>query len=102
MDDLNIGKRIRLAREQNNLTRDVFSEMVGISKMYLSQLEKGQRHASLPVTIKIAECLNLSLDYLIYGNNSIDIDKQEIIDMINNASNRQLKIIKEVLINLKR
>lgn len=101
MDDLNIGKRIRLAREQNNLTRDILAEMVGISKMYLSQLEKGQRHASLPVTIKISENLNLSLDYLIYGDNYIYIDKQEIIDMINNASNRQLKIIKEVLINLK-
>jgi transcriptional regulator with XRE-family HTH domain len=102
MDDLNIGKRIRFAREQNNLTRDVLAEKIGISKMYLSQLEKGQRHASLPVTIKIAESLNLSLDYLIYGDNSIDIDKNEIIDMINNASNKQLKIIKELLINLKR
>ncbi|WP_321835216.1 helix-turn-helix domain-containing protein [Clostridium butyricum] len=102
MDDLNIGKRIRLAREQNNLTRDVLAEKIGISKMYLSQLEKGQRHASLPVTIKIAESLNLSLDYLIYGNSFIDIDKQELIDMINSASNRQLKIIKEILLNLKK
>lgn len=102
MDDLNIGKRIRFAREQNNLTRDVLAEKIGISKMYLSQLEKGQRHASLPVTIKIAECLNLSLDYLIYGDNSIDINKQEIIGMVNEASNKQLKLIKELLINLKR
>lgn len=102
MNDLNIGKRIKFAREQNNLTRDVLAEKVGISKMYLSQLEKGQRHASLPVTIKIAESLNLSLDYLIYGDNSIDINKKEIIDMVNEASNRQLKIIKEVLLNLKK
>lgn len=102
MDDLNIGKRIKFAREQNNLTRDVLAEKVGISKMYLSQLEKGQRHASLPVTIKIAESLNLSLDYLIYGDNSIDINKKEVIELVNSASNRQLKIIKDVLSNLKK
>lgn len=102
MDDLNIGKRIRFAREQNNLTRDILAEKIGISKMYLSQLEKGQRHASLPVTIKIAECLNLSLDYLIYGDSVINIDKKELLDLINTASNKQLEIIRTVLLNLKK
>lgn len=102
MNDLEIGRRIKELREQMNLTQENFCELANISVAYLSQLETGKRHASLVLTARIAKLLNVSLDFLIYGNSSIDIDRQELIDMINNASNRQLKIIKEVLLNLKK
>ena len=102
MDNVQIGERIRKLREQNNWSRDIFSEKIGISNMYLCQIEKGQKNGSLPLIVKICETLNVSLDFLIYGNNSIDVNKQEIIELINNASNKQLKIIKEVLLNLKK
>lgn len=102
MDNVKIGERIRRLREQNNWSRDTFSEKIGISNMYLCQIEKGQKNGSLPLFIEIAKTLNTSLDYLVYGNSSININKQELIDMINNASNKQLKIIKEVLLNLKK
>ena len=102
MDSIQIGERIRRLREQNGWSRDIFSEKIGISNMYLCQIEKGQKNGSLPLIVKISETLNISLDFLIYGDNSIDINKQEVIDMINEASNRQLKIIKEVLLNLKK
>ena len=101
MDDKNyieIGARIRDEREKNNWTRDAFSEKISISNMYLSQLEKGQRHASLPVTIKIAEILQISMDYLIYGDKIIDVDKKSLINMIENASKRELKVISDILV----
>lgn len=56
------------------MTRDVFAEKIGISSMYLSQLEKGQRHGSLPLIVRIAETLSVSIDYLIYGNDSINFN----------------------------
>lgn len=99
---IDIGKRIRDLREQNNWTRDFFSERLQISNMYLCQLEKGQRSSSLPLTIKIAEALGVSLDYLIYGEKSIDVDKNEVIELIDKASKRQLEIVKTVLLNLKK
>lgn len=105
MNDINyidVGKRIRDEREKNNINRTQFSKLIGISTVYFCQIEKGQRNASLPVTIKIAEALNVSLDYLIYGDKSVDIDKNEVIELINDASKRQLKIIKSVLLNLKK
>ena len=102
MDNVQIGERIRKLREQNNWSRDIFSEKIGISEIYLCQIEKGQKNGSLPLIVKICETLNISLDFLIYGDNSIDVNKQEVIELVNNASNRQLKIIKEVLLNLKK
>lgn len=105
MDDkkyIDIGKRIRDLREQNNWTRDFLSERLNISTMYLSQLEKGQRSSSLQLTIKIAEAFDISLDYLIHGEKSIDVDKSEVIGLVNKASKRQLEIVKTVLLNLKK
>lgn len=102
MNDLEIGKRIEELREQSNMTQEILCKLVNISTAYLSQPETGKRHASLVLTARIAKILNVSLDYLIYGNSAINVDRQELIDMINNASHRQLKIIKEVLLNLKK
>ena len=92
-----VGKRIVNLREQLNLNRTQLSKAVEVSIGYFCQIEKGQRNASLPVTIKLAEALGVSLDYLIYGDKSIDVDKNELHNIIDNASNRQLKVISDIL-----
>ncbi|EHJ01967.1 helix-turn-helix domain protein [Clostridium sp. DL-VIII] len=101
MNDINfieMGKRIKLEREKNNMTRDQLAESVGISNVYLTQLERSDRQGSLAVICKIASVLNISLDYLIYGNDSIKVDKESIIEKINTLnSKRELKVIDEIL-----
>lgn len=101
MNDINyveIGKRIKAEREKNNLTRDALAEKVGISTVYLSQIERQERAGSLTVICKIASVLSVSLDYLIYGNDSIEISKEDIIDKINNVdSKRALQVIDAIL-----
>lgn len=99
---IDIGKRIRDFREQNNWTRDFLAEKLEISTMYLCQLENAQRSSSLQLTMKIAEVFNISLDYLIYGEKSIDVDKNEVIELVDKASKRQLEVVKTVLLNLKK
>lgn len=92
-----VGKRIVNLREQLNLNRTQLSKSVEVSIGYFCQIEKGQRNASLPVTIKLAEALGVSLDYLIYGDKSIDVDKKDLHNIIDNASSRQLKVISDIL-----
>jgi len=48
----------------------------------------------LPTTIKIASTLNISLDYLIYGDSIIDINKDNLIEVINKASKKKFKDLK--------
>ena len=87
MNDINyveVGKRIKSEREKNNLTRDSLAERLEISSTYLSQLERAERNGSLSVICKIASVLNISLDYLIYGNDSIEVSKEDIIEKIKN------------------
>lgn len=62
-----IGQRIRDSRELFGLSREELAEMISLSPYYIGQLERGQRQMSLGVLAKIANCLHLSLDYLVFG-----------------------------------
>ncbi|MVX64885.1 helix-turn-helix domain-containing protein [Clostridium chromiireducens] len=100
MNEINyveMGKRIKLEREKNNMTRDSLAEAVEISAIYLSQLERSERNGSLSVICKIASVLNVSLDYLIYGNDSIEVNKDDVIRKINNLNKRELQVVDSIL-----
>ncbi|MEL7657666.1 MAG: helix-turn-helix transcriptional regulator [Bacillota bacterium] len=66
-DDIKIGNRIRLVREDLGMTRDNLSELIDITPYFLGQIERGERNMSVKTLIKIATCLNVSIDYLVYG-----------------------------------
>lgn len=68
IDTRAIGRRLRNEREKLGLSRESFAELVGLSSYYVGQLERGERQMSLPVIIKISDCLRISLDYLVKGN----------------------------------
>lgn len=97
IDNKAIGERIKAEREKLGMTRDEFSESVDISNIFLSQIERGERQMSLNTLIKISCKLNLSLDYIIFGDDSISVNKELIIKKINETSKRELKVIDDVL-----
>lgn len=76
MKDLNyveIGKRMKIKRKEQKLTQEKLSEIIDVSPSYVSEIERGSSIASLSTISKIAQTLDLSLDYLIFGmtqNNS--------------------------------
>lgn len=106
IDRKHVGERIKTGREQMGLTRDQFAEMIDLSISFFTQIERGEKLMSVQTLVKIAIKLNLSLDYLIWGDSSIDVNKDSLISDINNASKRELKVIDEifkaVLPNLKK
>ena len=55
-----IGQRIREERENLELSREEFAEIIGLSDYYVGQLERGERQMSLPASVKIATCLHVS------------------------------------------
>ncbi|HHV98821.1 MAG TPA: helix-turn-helix transcriptional regulator [Clostridiaceae bacterium] len=67
IDNKAIGQRIRNERENLGLSREEFAEMVGLSDYYIGQLERGERQMSLPVLVKVSNCLHVSLDFLVFG-----------------------------------
>lgn len=72
MSELNyveIGKRIKIKRKELKLTQEKLSEIIDVSPSYVSEIERGTSISSLATITKIAQTLNVSLDYLIYGIN---------------------------------
>lgn len=59
-----LGKRIKLLREQKELSQLEFSKLLNISNSTLSQYEAGNRMPSDEMKKKIAEYFDVSLDYL--------------------------------------
>ena len=56
------------------------AELVDVTPFYISNIESGNRIASLPTMLKIAKTLDISLDYLLLDNltknsNEMNIDK---------------------------
>jgi len=97
IDNIAIGERIKNEREKLGLTRDEFSEKVDISNIFLSQIERGERLMSIQTLVKISAVLSISLDYIVFGEDSIIVDRDAIIYKINAVSKRELKVIDDVL-----
>lgn len=65
-----VGERIKKRRTELGWTQDQLAQKAGISKSFLSDLENGKRSVSADNLLDIARVLNLSLDYLMKGEES--------------------------------
>ena len=75
IDYKEMGKRIKQKRKESNLTQEKLSEILEISPTYIREIERGTGISSLATITKIANVLNLDLDYLILGISNTNIDK---------------------------
>ena len=62
-----IGKRIKQLREKKKYTREEFCTNVGISLSALSMYETGQRIPRDEIKLKIARCLDASIESLFFA-----------------------------------
>lgn len=63
-----ISQNIRNARIERGLTQEEIAESVGVSTEYYGQIESGNKAPSLETLLNIAECMNVSIDFLVYGS----------------------------------
>lgn len=63
----NVGNRIKLLREGQELSQYTFSAMVELDRTYLIGVEKGRRNVSIDNLSKISRGLGISLSELFEG-----------------------------------
>lgn len=63
---MQLGKAIKLCREQKGFSRSEFSEKTSLSVSYLSLLENDKRDPSFSKVEKIAEALGIPLSVLLF------------------------------------
>ena len=72
VDYFKIGERIRKIRRAHDISQEVLAEMVDVSTTHMSHIETGNTKMSLEVLVDIAVALNVSVDYLIFGEEKED------------------------------
>ena len=65
MNQKAVGRRIKTARERKKLTQEQLAEMVNLSPMHVSVIERGVKLPKLETLINIANILDVSADELL-------------------------------------
>ena len=100
-DWIGFGARVRKNRKMLGLSREKLSEMIDRSENYLLSLEKGDKSCSLHTVHQLKQALKVSADNLLYGEQMEEknySDKEIIQNIINRCSEKELKVIKDVII----
>ena len=94
IDYKELGKRIRAERQKQELTQEKLAEMANISDSFMGHIERGGRTLSIETLAKLANALNLSIEYIVCGeyNYQPDMLPEEILDALNRMSGNQRKV----------
>lgn len=94
--NVEVGRRIRQAREAAGLTQERFAELVGISPQNVSCVERGLAGVSLTVLRRMCEILRVSSDSLLLGTgggNEVDA----IAERLRRLPPEQFRAVREVI-----
>mgnify|MGYP003335733953 CR=1 FL=1 len=83
--DLSFGQLIWAHRKSEEMTQAQLSEMLGVSKQYISQLEKGERLASVEQAVRLAEVFKMSPEIFVVRSLQDQVTKAGISLIIKSA-----------------
>ena len=98
-----IGKRVKIARIQADLTQERLAERIGISPTHLSNIETGTTRVSLSTIIRIANALSVTGDDLLCDN--IIMAKapfeKDIAALLADCDEYEIRVVKDMVSALK-
>lgn len=98
MDYVKLGEKIKKERMRNRLTQEMLAEMADITSSYVGQIERGERKVTLSKLVRIANVLNISIDYLLSDNVELTDDNLQV--EIKNAMNNMGEKDKHMIIDI--
>ena len=97
--NIEVGRRVRKAREAAGLTQERFAELVGISPQNVSCVERGLAGVSLTVLRRMCEILRVSSDTLLMGG-CANNDADAIARRLQQLPPEQFQVVREVINHL--
>ena len=93
-----LGKWIRIARINADITQDRLSTMLEMSPSHMSNIETGSTRISLTALVSIANALGVTVDDLLYDSivharPQLERDIQQIVD---SCDDYELRVVKDV------
>lgn len=99
-----IGEKIKSLRKDNGLTQKKLSELTGISEISIRKYENGDRNPKIEALERIAEVLNVQVDYILgrsdfkrLGSKIMIEDVLHLIEKIDNADENFSKLVRNIV-----
>ena len=87
-----VGERIKKLRKERDLTQNQLSEMLDYtSERQLQRIENGETGCTIDKLMEIAQILNVSTDYLLFGT------EYRVVDNKSEGQKRFIKLISDVV-----
>lgn len=78
------GKRIMELRTRKGLSRQELASNAKISDRFLYEIESGRKGFSAVKLLKIANALDVTCDYILNGENDLEIEMAEMLMLFKN------------------
>ncbi len=104
---MNIGDRITQLRKQKGFSQTELANLSEVSREAVSKYERGEAVPSVDTAAKIANCLDVTIDYLIGNSHELAVDKKTLkrlhdIDSLDESTKDKLYfVIDNILQNYK-
>ena len=76
------GIELKLYRYSKGIDQNEFADMLGVTRQYLSEIEKGHEMINMPTFIRLIDVTNKYAVYMLlkamYGKNFLELDKENI------------------------
>lgn len=98
--NIQIGTNIQIARENANYTQEKLSELLDLTPNHLSAIERGVSGASLEVLEKLCLLLNVSADFLLFGQSNVDTESLMLARYISTLEPKRRELVKKNIATL--
>lgn len=95
--NVEVGQRVRRARESAGLTQERFAELVGISPQNVSCVERGMAGVSLTVLRRMCQILSVPSDTLLMGGGLGENEVEAIAVRLRQLSPEQFQVVREII-----
>lgn len=90
-----IGHRIMDLRIRQKISREKLADMADISQKFLYEIEFGRKGFSVSVLKHIAECLGVSCDYIVRGEDKFS--NTDLYSAVNLFGSQEMEKVADVL-----
>lgn len=99
-----IGNRIRATRLKRRITQEALSAATNLSIAHISHIECGKTKLSLPALVSIATTLGVTVDNLLYDNDSAPYGSydKEFAELISDCTGQERRTILESAVQVKK
>lgn len=90
MNLIDIGSRIKVSRKSMGVSQEKLAEMAFVSPHYIYEIERGMKTMSVETLINLSKALNISTDYILFGNKEQDnFSLSEELDRLNEQQRKR-------------